>query len=790
MSNIKNSKGWDIFARLILRNRIFFLVFIFISTLLLSTQWKNLKFSYSEANLMPKDHPFNLAYDNFVNVFGEEGNLLIIAVKDSSLFKKNNFNSWIELSQSFKNKKEVNDVIHVGNIPIISKDKIKKEFTVDSILNNSFKSDYKVQEFKNIVFQDFPFYENILFNKKSETIQTAIYLDKKVVNNIERIEFINEDFIPLIEEFEKETNLDVKISGMPYIRTMNAQNIMDEIGKFVVIAIIVTIFIFFFFFRSYRATLITLSVVVTGVMWALGILGFLEFEITVLTALIPPLIIVIGVPNCIFLINKYQHEVKKHGNQARSLQRVISKIGNATLMTNITTACGFATFILTDSQILKEFGTVASINIMVIFILSILLIPIIYSFLPLPEKKHLNHLNNDWLNTFVGFLSNTVKKKRIPVFIISILCLCISIVGINKIEISGNLIEDMPKKSGFVKDIKFFEKEFKGILPLEIMIDSRRKNGMMRLGNIKRMNDFHEHILRIPELSSPISIVNLSKFIKQSFYNGNPKYFQLPSSQENTFISTYVKNSDLKIGENNSYVDENGQIARITTMIGEIDTERMEGIEASLIKGIELYFPSERFDVTLTGKTLGYLKGTKFLIKNLLISLFLAILLISLMITYLFRSYKMVIISLVPNILPLLFTAGVMGFFNIPIKPSTILVFSIAFGISVDDTIHFLVKYRQELIANNWKIRKSIFASLRETGISMFYTSIVLFFGFSVFMTSSYGGTIALGGLVSTTLLFAMLANLVLLPSLLISLEKSISNKKDLKNSVINLDSN
>ena len=790
MSNIKNSKGWDIFARLILRNRIFFLVFIFISTLLLSTQWKNLKFSYSEANLMPKDHPFNLAYDNFVNVFGEEGNLLIIAVKDSSLFKKNNFNSWIELSQSFKNKKEVNDVIHVGNIPIISKDKIKKEFTVDSILNNSFKSDYKVQEFKNILFQDFPFYENILFNKKSETIQTAIYLDKKVVNNIERIEFINEDFIPLIEEFEKETNLDVKISGMPYIRTMNAQNIMDEIGKFVVIAIIVTIFIFFFFFRSYRATLITLSVVVTGVMWALGILGFLEFEITVLTALIPPLIIVIGVPNCIFLINKYQHEVKKHGNQARSLQRVISKIGNATLMTNITTACGFATFILTDSQILKEFGTVASINIMVIFILSILLIPIIYSFLPLPKKKHLNHLNNDWLNTFVGFLSNTVKKKRILVFIISILCLCISIIGINKIEISGNLIEDMPKKSSFVKDIKFFEKEFKGILPLEIMIDSRRKNGMIRLGNVKRMNDFHEHILRIPELSSPISIVNLSKFIKQSFYNGNPEYFQLPSSQENTFISTYVKNSDLNIGENNSYINENGQIARITTMIGEIDTERMEGIEASLIKGIELYFPSERFDVTLTGKTLGYLKGTKFLIKNLLISLFLAILLISLMITYLFRSYKMVIISLVPNILPLLFTAGVMGFFNIPIKPSTILVFSIAFGISVDDTIHFLVKYRQELIANNWKIRKSVFASLRETGISMFYTSIVLFFGFSVFMTSSYGGTIALGGLVSTTLLFAMLANLVLLPSLLISLEKSISNKKDLKNSVINLDSN
>ena len=789
MSKSKSSIGWEKFARLILRNRILLLVLVLINTIFLSTQWKNIRFSYSEANLMPNDHPFNIAYNDFVDVFGEEGNLLIIAVNDSLLFDTTNFNAWIKLSDSFKLKKEVNNVLHVGNFPIIKKDKIKKEFTIDSLKNESFTSNKKITEFKALLFNDFPFYENILFNKKTGTIQTAIYLDKEVINNIERIDFVNNIFIPSIKEFEKQSNLNVRISGMPYIRTMNAQNIMDEIGKFVIIAICVTIFIFFFFFRSYRATLITLSVVITGVMWALGVLGLLQFEITVLTALIPPLIIVIGVPNCIFLINKYQHEVKKHGNQARSLQRVISKIGNATLMTNITTACGFATFILTDSQVLKEFGVVASINIMVIFILSILLIPIIYSFLPLPKKKHLKHLNNDWLNSFVDFLGNTVKKRRIPVFIISILCLCISIVGMNKIEISGNLIEDMPAKSEFVRDIKFFEKEFKGVLPLEIMIDSRRKNGMTRLANLKRMNDFHEHILKIPELSSPISVVNISKYIKQSFYNGNPNYFQLPSSQENTFISGYLKNSKLKLGENNSYINETGQIARITTMIGEIDTERMEGIEASLLKGIELYFPEDRFDVSLTGKTLGYLKGTKFLIKNLLISLFLAIILISLMITYLFRSYKMVIISLVPNILPLLFTAGVMGFLNIPIKPSTILVFSIAFGISVDDTIHFLVKYRLELIANNWKIRKSVFSSLRETGISMFYTSVVLFFGFSVFMTSSYGGTIALGGLVSTTLLFAMLANLVLLPSLLISLEKNISNKTDMKEAKIKLDS-
>jgi|TARA_B110000914_G_scaffold12542_1_gene9882 predicted RND superfamily exporter protein len=740
-----------------------------------------MRFSYSEANLLPKNHAYNLAYNNFVDVFGEEGNLILIAVNDSSLFKLDNINAWVKLSEEFKSNEWVNSVLHVGNIPIISKKIKNKKFILDSITNYHFSNLPDLNRFKSNLFNDYPFYENILFSENNETIQTAIYLKKEIINNEERIHFINEVFIPRINAFEKQTNIDVRVSGMPYIRTMNAQNIMDEIGKFVVIAICVTVLIFFFFFRSYRATVITLTVVITGVMWALGILGLFRFEITVLTALIPPLIIVIGVPNCIFLINKYQHEVKKHGNQARSLQRVISKIGNATLMTNITTACGFATFILTDSEILKEFGLVASVNIMLIFILSILLIPIIYSFMPLPKEKHLRHLNNIWLNNFVKFLSLTVKKYRIPVFITSILCLCISIIGIYKIKLSGNMIEDMPKKSEFVKDIKFYEKEFKGILPIEIMIDSKRKNGITKLATLKRMNNLSEHILKIPELSKPLSVVNLSKYIKQSFYNGNPNYFQLPSAQENTFISTYVKNSNLELEGNNSFINENGQIARMTTMMGEINTERMEGIEASLIKGIELYFPKERYEVTLTGKALGYLKGTKYLVKNLLISLSLAILLISLIITYMFRSYKMVIISLIPNILPLLFTAGVMGFLNIPIKPSTILVFSIAFGISVDDTIHFLVKYRQELIANKWKIRKSVFSSLKETGISMFYTSIVLFFGFSVFMTSSYGGTIALGGLVSTTLLFAMLANLILLPSLLISLEKNISNEKTIK---------
>jgi len=522
-------------------------------------------------------------------------------------------------------------------------------------------------------------------------------------------------------------------------------------------------------------------------MWTFGILGLLRYEITVLTALIPPLIIVIGIPNCIFLINKYQNEVKSHGNKVKSLQRVITKVGNATLMTNVTTASGFATFILTESKLLKEFGLVASLSILGIFILCLLIIPIIYSFLPFPKDRHLEHLNKRWIGGFVNWMEYMVKNRRITIYVSAVVLIIASMIGMNQIKISGSLIEDMPKNKQFFKDISFFEEEFNGIMPVEILIDTKRKKGVMKLSTLKRINELESFIEEIPELSRPISVVSLVKYSKQAYYNGNPKYYQLPTSQENSFILSYAKNSNAESNLLKDFVDSSGRYARITTFMKDIGTERMERIEENILNKINKVFPENNYEVTLTGKAIVFQKGTKYLVNNLVISLSLAIFLISLFMAYMFRSLRMIIVSLIPNLLPLLVTAGLLGYFGVPLKPSTILVFSIAFGISVDDTIHFLAKYRQELLANRWKIRKSVYGALRETGVSMFYTSIVLFFGFSVFAISSFGGTVALGALVSITLLFAMLSNLLLLPSLLLSLERSIANKEVLREPAINI---
>jgi predicted RND superfamily exporter protein len=781
---------WDFIASKILRNRVFLLFAIFSFTIFMSIQWKNMRFTFTEANLLPDNHEVNLQYNSFLDKFGEEGNLIVLGFKDDNFFTEKNIKAWEKFVAYIKKDKAVELTLSIENLKVLSKDTVAQKFKLVPFINNDSISKTYLKQKESEFYNNLPFYEGMLFNKESGAVRFAIYMDKKIVNTKARKDFI-EKYLSQerISSFENETGLDLRVSGMPYIRTLNAKSIVDEIGLFVGAALGVTSLLFFFFYRSIRATMISMFVVIVGVMWSFGTLGLLNYEITVLTAIIPPLIIVIGIPNCIFLINKYQQEIKIHGNKAKSLQRVISKVGNATLLTNLTTAAGFGTFIFTDSKLLKEFGIVASLNIVFLFFLCLIIIPIAYSYMPAPKEKHLAHLGKNYMASFIRWIENTIRNHRIAVFSTAIGLLIFGIIGIYQIKVSGSIIEDMPKKTGFYTDILFFEKEFDGVMPLEIIIDTKKPKGALKSTTLKRIEELQETIEEIPELSKPVSIVNLVKYSKQAYYNGNTDFYELPSKQEEAFILSYIKNSTQKGNENmlKSYLDSTKQYARITTFMRDIGTDKMEKIEERLQDKINHIFPKERYTVSITGKAYVFEKGTHYLIGNLVQSLLFAIILISLLMAYMFRSFKMIIISLLPNILPLVMTAGLMGFLGIPIKPSTILVFSIAFGISVDDTIHFLAKYRQELKVNNWKIKRSVYNTVKEAGISMFYTSVVLFFGFSVFTLSNFGGTIALGGLVATTLLFAMISNLILLPTLLLSLDKTIANEEEFVEPTINI---
>lgn len=769
------TRGWEKIARVILKNRIAILVIIGLLTAFFAWQWRNVHMTYTEANLVPKDHIINQEYRRFLERFGEEGNLIVLGVQDERFFTPKAYSEWDLLMKELGANKGVDLIISVNDLRTLSKDTVSQKFTLTPLVDKTKTGDAAyLTQIKKQLFDSLPFYEGLLFNKESGSIRSAVYLNKNIVNTQQRKTFILDEVVPAVVRFEKSTGIDLKVSGMPYIRTINAEDMKGEVGLFIGAAFLVTSLIFFFFFRSFRAMFISVGILVIGVMWSFGTLGLFGYTINILTSVIPPLLIVIGIANCIFLINKYQQEIKLHNNQAKALQRVVSKIGMSTLMTNLTTAAGFATFMFTGNELLFEFGLITSINVLALYLLTLVLVPIIYSFMPLPKAKHLHHLDRRYIANILTAIQNTVKTRRNWVYAVYILLLGFSLYGLTKIRVSGSLLSEMPKTASFYNDIVFYENQFNGVMPMEVLIDTKRPKGVMKLSTLKRMDRLQDSIAAYDEFSNPVSVVNLVKFSKQAYYNGNPEFYELPTQQEQAFILSYAKNATRDSKQNllKSYVDSTGQFARMTVFMKDVGTDRMAQTEARLRGQIDEIFPPDRYTVTLTGKALVFQKGTSYLVENLKDAILFAILMVAALMTYMFRSVKMILVALITNILPLCITSGLMGFFDIPLKPSTILVFSIAFGISVDNAIQFMAKYRHDLIANRGRVKRSVMSAIRETGVSTFYTSVVLIFGFGTFALSSFAGTIALGGLIACTLTFAMFANLLMLPSLVLTFEK------------------
>ncbi len=769
------TRGWEKIARVILKNRIAILVIIGLLTAFFAWQWRNVHMTYTEANLVPKDHIINQEYRRFLERFGEEGNLIVLGVQDERFFTPKAYAEWDLLMRELGANKGVDLIISVNDLQTLGKDTVSQKFVLSPLVDKTKTGDATyLTQIKKQLFDSLPFYEGLLFNKESGSIRSAVYLNKNIVNTQQRKTFILDEVVPAVDRFEKSTGIDLKVSGMPYIRTINAEDMKAEVGLFIGAAFLVTSLIFFFFFRSFRAMFISVGILVIGVMWSFGTLGLFGYTINILTSVIPPLLIVIGIANCIFLINKYQQEIKLHNNQAKALQRVVSKIGMSTLMTNLTTAAGFATFMFTGNELLFEFGLITSINILALYLLTLVLVPIIYSFMPLPKAKHLHHLDRRYIANILTAIQNTVKTRRNWVYAVYILLLGFSLYGLTKIRVSGSLLSEMPKTASFYNDIVFYENQFNGVMPMEVLIDTKRPKGVMKLSTLKRMDRLQDSIAAYDEFSTPVSVVNLVKFSKQAYYNGNPEFYELPNQQEQAFILSYAKNATRDSKQNllKSYVDSTGQFARMTVFMKDVGTSRMAQTEARLRSQIDEIFPPDRYTVTLTGKALVFQKGTSYLVENLKDAILFAILMVAALMTYMFRSVKMILVALITNILPLCITSGLMGFFDIPLKPSTILVFSIAFGISVDNAIQFMAKYRHDLIANRGRVKRSVMSAIRETGVSTFYTSVVLIFGFGTFALSSFAGTIALGGLIACTLTFAMFANLLMLPSLVLTFEK------------------
>jgi predicted RND superfamily exporter protein len=779
---------WTFIARFILRNRATLLVVLALATAFMGWQASQVRMSYDGNRLIPDSDPDLLIYKEFQKTFGIDGNVMVVGVQTRDLFELEFFNEWCKVTERLSKLPNTQGVVSIANLPYLTKNQQERKFDFQPIVNELPQNADDLAAIKQRLI-DNKVYDGVLLNAETNTTMLAITFSEEVLNSAKRVEAVDE-VVRIMDAFAVSNEVEVHYSGLPYVRTIFATKVALELKLFSLLAVLVTAFVLFLFFRSFYAVFFPILVVVIGAVWAMGLIHLFGFKITILSGLIPALIVVIGVPNCVYLLNKYHDEFRKHGNKIKSLSRIIERIGIATLITNATTAIGFGVFYFTDSAILQEFGLVVSLSIMLVFVVSIILIPAVFTYLPSPAEQQLRHLDNNNVKGILSILENIVFNHRNKVYWVTLVLAVIAMVGALRLQALSFIVDDFPKEDKVYSDLKFFEEHFIGVMPFEILIDTGRKGGAQSNAQLQKADEVQQLFVNRPEFAQPLSLVQLAKAANQAYFNDKPSYFRLPNSQERNFVLPYLLRSR---GENeaalNRLTDSSRQIIRISLNMSDIGTVAMRRLINDIKPRVDSIFEDTNNKVSYTGTSLIFLKGNQYLINSLVSSLVLAFAIISVIMSLLFRSWKVIIISILPNLFPLIVTAGAMGYLGVALKPSTVLIFSIAFGIAVDDSIHFLTKYRQELQRHNWDIPKTVLMTLRETGASMIYTSIILFFGFIIFGASNFRGTVALGVMTSTTLLVAMLSNLLLLPALILSFDRRDKIRQQKRDEAVKLTS-
>ncbi|MEP7373600.1 MAG: MMPL family transporter [Chitinophagaceae bacterium] len=769
---------WRKTGQFILANRIPLLIVLFTATALMGYQASKVELSYEFTRAIPANHPANQTYQAFKQKYGQDGNLLVIGIQTTDLFNEKLFNEYAGLHRQLKKVNGVTDVISVPSAVNLVKDSTTEKLNATNIFSEKTLSQAEIDSSKNI-FLSLPFYQGLLYNPQTSAWLMGVSVDKTVMNSKKR-NVVVDNIKKLAEAFGKKNNQEVYLSGLPLIRTELSTRIADEMKWFLLASVVLSALILLLFFRSVGSMLLSLGVVIMGVVWSMGTMHLFSYKITLLTALIPPLIVVIGIPNCIYFLNKYHTTYNETGNPKEALVTMVGRMGIVTLFCNLAAAIGFAVFALTKSQILREFGVVAGINIMVLFFISLILIPVVLSFLPAPKSRHTKYLHNPRLNRWLDRLESWCLNHRKLIYGVTFVILVFSIAGIFRLKSVGYIVDDLPKTDKIYTDLKFFEKNFKGVMPLEILVSTNSKAGIIRdLDGLNKIDSLSHSVSAIPGMARPLSIIEGLKFAKQAFFEGDSGNYSMPSQFDLPAMVEYLKFKKDTSGTANSFsklvssfMDSSRQEARISINMEDVGNVRLPEILDTITKKTNQLFSNKKYTVKLTGTSITFLEGTSFIINGLKESILWAFLLISLCMLYLFKSARILLCSLIPNLIPLVITAGVMGWAGIPLKPSTVLVFSVALGIAIDITIRFLVNYKQELPQQQYDIRNTVIETIHSTGISIIYTSLVLIAGFIIFSFSGFGGTQALGWLTSLTLITATFTNLVLLPALLINLIK------------------
>ena len=742
------------------------LIVILSSTVAILYELRNVKFDYDFNRYFPSEDDDLKFFNNYQDKYGTDSDFLLIGIEnDGGIFNTEFLTKIKKLGDSIQGYENVEYVLSPVHNSFNFKQSGIEGISQFPIIN---------PDFKNLENDSIDIYQNeklvgSLFSNNSPSICFFVKTCDRLAKN---------PGITLANKIKKQLKLNgftkYHISGRSIAQSHFLDLMMNELVVFFLASMILVILFLWLTFKSFWGVIIPLIVVVFSIIWSVGILHFSGKSFDIMMVMLPTIIFVVGMSDLVHFLNKYLDELRSGNSTKEAIKIAIKDIGLATFLTSATTAIGFLTLATSNIVAIDDFGIYAGIGVMVAYLLTFIIVPPILILTKVPEKLMEQKITTKW-NQRLSFLFLKILKHKKTILVSSFILLVVGSISVFGLKPNNYLLEDLSDEDPQKIDVMFFENNFSGVRPFEMEITVNNKSlNIMDYKVVQEIDKIEQYLKKhyTPQgIGFCISGLDPIRYLYSIKHNNNPDYFKIPK-KETTYnaqinLLKLIKSNELK----NKLISQDSNSTRYSGKIMDLGSAAIKFENEKLHQFIKDSIQPNLFTVKLTGTSLLIDKNNEYLVKNILYGLLLSCAVIALIVGLMYRSFSLIIISLVVNILPLLLVCLVMYFLKIDLKLSTSLIFTLAFGIAVDDTIHLISKLKIEL--NKGKsLLYALKRSFLTTGKAMIVTSVILCSGFLTLIFSNFTSTYLMGLLVSITLFLALLADVILLPLLIIKFYK------------------
>ncbi len=751
---------WVHLAHWILDHRRSIVLLVVVITALLGYWAMQVTTDHTTAHLLPSQSKTVQDFKRASEVFGESQTILYLVFEGADPYDPAFLQALDSLVQEISGYPGIEHVLSLTNVPFLLRQ------GKDIVAQPLYQANLSAEAIRKRL-DDQPFLHGLLLSNDGSTAAMMVRIIPAFNNSPDRVALVDR-----IEAAAKRLPGNLALAGFPYLRTQYAKRISLESPVFTLLAALISLLFLYLAFGAWRAIVLPTAIVGLGLMWTVGLMVLFGHQLTIVSSMLPALLVIIGMANVIHLCTKFLDQFLAGQDQRAALVETIRTVGLATLLTCLTTAIGFGVLMLSGSRLLSAFGQFAAVGIMLLYVLSITLMPVVFIRYRPSARRSAPLVTRESLERFFDRIATLTQQRAGAILLLAGGLLLFGLVGAMRISSDIYAFSDFYEDDPLRQHLAVFEEAFGGIMPMEVIIETDKPGQFRSLPYWRRIEALQHTLSDLEPVGHSLAVTDLVKLVNQAYFGGHPDAYRLPSSFELPFLQTAMKGFlDQKRTSDLTrtlplLIDSTFSMTRVYLGVPDLGTQRMNALADTVRARTIALFPEDGFNVFITGNAIRVTRSGEKLVRNLIVSLAVALVVIALLMALLFRSMRLMIISLVPNVIPLLVVGGMMGYAGIALKPSTALIFSVAFGIAVDNSIHFLTKYRLDRDAGLSK-EEAIRATLRATGKAILLTSFVLMSGFLVFTLSSFGGTVNMGGLTALTLGVAMVANLLLLPALL-----------------------